>query len=189
LLGHLLIRNSPEGPFGGVIVETEAYLVDDPACHSYAGRTLRNRSMWGPPGRAYVYFIYGNHCCVNAVCQLEGVAEAVLIRAVEPTIGIERMQQNRPARRTHELTNGPGKLCQAMRIDRSLDGVNLCDPEGPLFIANNTEHKLLRATLGPLVTTERIGITKAADLPLRFLLSGSSCISRNPGKLRMLAGR
>jgi DNA-3-methyladenine glycosylase len=178
LLGHWLIRKTPHGICGGPIVETEAYLVDDPACHSYAGQTARNRVMWGPPGLAYVYFIYGNHYCVNAVCRPEGVAEAVLIRAIEPALGLAILRANRPVQHMHELTNGPGKLCAALAIDRTLDGVNLCDAQSPLVIAENPDRAVCLQTTGPVLTTQRIGITKAAELPLRFCLAGSPFVSR-----------
>src|SRR5438876_1010972 len=127
LLGHLLIRNTPDGPCGGPIVETEAYVVNDPACHGYIGQTPRNASMYGPAGRAYVYLIYGFHFCVNTVCCPKGTAEAVLVRAIEPAFGEELMRAHRPVAQRHQLTNGPGKLCAALRIDRKLDGVNICD--------------------------------------------------------------
>src|SRR5258708_996349 len=118
LLGHWLIRNTPKGPCGGPIVETEAYLRDDPACHGAPGLTQRNRVMFGPQGHGYVYFIYGAHYCVNAVCMPAGVAEAVLIRAIEPALMKEAMIEQRPVRNSHQLTNGPAKLCQALDIDR-----------------------------------------------------------------------
>jgi DNA-3-methyladenine glycosylase len=178
LLGHFLIRNTPEGPCGGAIVETEAYLLNDPACHGAPGPTARNRVMFGPPGYAYVYLIYGFHFCVNAVCQPTGVAEALLIRAVEATVGEEFMRRQRPVTKTLDLTNGPGKLCQAMDINRSLDGADLCDPSSPLFIARNPRVKTFRNEQGPVVTTTRIGITKAAAMPLRFYLDGSPFVSR-----------
>ncbi len=178
LLGQWLLRKTEEGYCGGVIVETEAYLAADPASHSYGGRTERNREMWGPPGRAYVYFIYGNHFCVNAVCCPEGAAEAVLIRAIEPSFGIEILMRNRPGHSLENLTNGPGKLCAALGITRAQDGADLCDVLSPLMIAKNPEADRLVQTRGPIVAASRIGITKAADLPLRFYLDKSSSVSR-----------
>jgi len=181
LLGHWLIRNTPNGPCGGPIVETEAYLVGDPACHGAPGPTARNRVMFGPPGHAYVYFIYGNYFCMNVVCQPPGVAEAVLIRAIEPTIGEETMRHLRPVEAVRDLTNGPGRLCLAMDIDRRLDGVDLCDAQSPLFIARNPALPTFRKEFGPVVTTTRIGLTKAAHLPLRFYAAGSPFVSRRKG--------
>src|SRR5438552_18551202 len=134
LLGHWLIRNTPNGPCGGAIVETEAYLCDDPACHGAPGPTARNRVMFGDPGHGYVYLIYGYHFCVNAVCRPSGVAEAVLIRAVEPAFGEASLLRQRLVSNRHDLTNGPAKLCQAMNIDRRLDGIDLCDAHSTLFI-------------------------------------------------------
>ena len=160
------------------VVETEAYLVGDPACHGFPGETRRNRSMYGPPGHAYVYFIYGNYWCVNAVCRPKGCAEAVLIRAVEPVSGIELMRRRRPAKADTELTNGPAKLCSALSIDRALDGADLCDPSSGLWIAVHPAHKKFLLSHGPMITTTRIGITKAADMPLRFYLKGSAWISK-----------
>jgi DNA-3-methyladenine glycosylase len=124
--------------------------------------------MFGPPGCAYVYLIYGYHNCVNAVCQPAGAAEAVLIRAIEARLGVSTMLRNRKVSLETNLTNGPAKLCEAMAIDRKLDGVDLCDPHSELFIAENPEHRLFRRRLGPVVTTARVGITRAAELPLRF---------------------
>jgi DNA-3-methyladenine glycosylase len=170
----------PGGPCGGPIVETEAYLVGDPACHAYIGQTPRNRVMWGPPGFAYVYLIYGNHCCVNAVCQPPGTAEAVLIRAIEPALGVERMRQHRPVQQLHQLTSGPGKLAAALDIDRALDGADLCDAASPLFIGRHPDLNGFLAAHGPPLITRRIGLTKAADLPLRFCLSRSPFLSRKP---------
>ncbi len=178
LLGHWLIRNGPDGPCGGEIVETEAYLVGDAAAHSYIGKTKRNAVMWGPPGHSYVYFIYGNHWCFNVVCQPPGIAEAVLVRAMEPAFGLDSMSARRSVAKPHDLTNGPGKLCAAMNIDRSLDGVDLCDVKSPLFIARNPALKSFLRQRGPVVTTTRIGITQAASLPLRFYLEGSQFVSR-----------
>lgn len=178
LLGHWLIRNTPAGPCGGVIVETEAYLIGDPACHAAPGLTKRNRVMFGEPGHAYVYLIYGLHYCVNAVCCPTGVAEAVLIRAVEATFGEDILRDNRKIHGRVHLTNGPAKLTEAMKIDRELDGVDLCDPAAALFIAQNPDVSRLRRRIGPVVTTVRIGITKAAALPLRFYLDGSEFVSK-----------
>ena len=110
LIGQWLVRITSQGASGGPIVETEAYLQGDPACHAANGRTRRNGVMFGPPGHSYVYFIYGAHYCVNAVCQPVGLAEAVLIRAIEPTLGIGLLQKNRPVLTQRELTNGPAKL-------------------------------------------------------------------------------
>jgi DNA-3-methyladenine glycosylase len=178
LLGHWLIRNSPAGPCGGPIVEVEAYHEDDPASHAFGGETTRNRAMYGPPGHAYVYLIYGFHFCVNAVCRPAGRAEAVLIRAIEAEMGMDLMRRNREAATTIALTNGPGKLCAALAIDRKLDGVDLCDTSSPFFIARNQNLARFRRQRGPVVVSARIGITKAAALPLRFYLGGSPFISR-----------
>jgi len=180
LLGHWLIRNTPSGPRGGPIVEVEAYLADDPASHGFGGETQRNRAMFGPPGRAYVYLIYGFHFCVNAVCRPAGCAEAVLIRAIEPESGVEAMRQNRRAAAPFALTNGPGKLCAALGIKRELDGVDLCDASSPLCIAKNPDLARFRRRRGPMAVSARIGIAKAAALPLRFYLAGSPFISRPP---------
>jgi DNA-3-methyladenine glycosylase len=181
LLGHWLIRHAPDGTAGGPIVETEAYLVGDPACHGAPGPTPRNRVLFGAPGHAYVYLIYGLHFCVNAVCRPADLAEAVLIRAIEPAFGEKWMRAQRPAGKAGDLTNGPAKLCQAMNITRILDGVDLSDPLSALFIAENPGVKEFRRERGPLVTTPRIGITKAAALPLRFYLSESKFVSRHGG--------
>ena len=181
LLGHFLIRNTPDGPCGGAIAETEAYLVGDAACQAAPGPTKRNRVMFGHPGHAYVYLIYGFHFCVNAVCRPAGIAEALLIRAVETTFGEKLMAAHRPVSKVRELTNGPGKLCQAMNITRALDGVDLCSAKSELFIAENPDLKKFRKEKGPIVTTTRIGITKAAELPLRFYLRGSEFVSRRGG--------
>jgi DNA-3-methyladenine glycosylase len=178
LLGHWLVRRTANGLCGGPIVETEAYLKDDPACHAARGMTARNRVMFGQPGHAYVYLIYGYHFCVNAVCRPAGTAEAVLIRAVEANLGTKLMQKNRPVSRTYHLTNGPAKLCEAMDIDRVLDGVDLCNSESPLFIANNRAVTAFRNDHGPVIIGKRVGITRAAELPLRFYLAGSRFVSK-----------
>ena len=126
LLGHFLVRQEAGGLTGGLIVETEAYLVGDEACHSFRGMTARNRSMFGPPGHAYVYLIYGMHFCFNTVCQPEHCGEAVLVRAIEATWGQTRMRQRRGGVEDKQLTSGPAKLCAALDIKRDFDGVDLC---------------------------------------------------------------
>ncbi len=178
LLGHWLVRNTPDGPCGGPIVETEAYLTGDAACHAFIGKTKRNDVMWGPPGYGYVYFIYGNHWCFNVVCQPPGTAEALLIRGLEPALGLDLMRARRVVTKPHQLTNGPGKLCAAMDIDRRMNGVDLCDAGSSLFIARNPSLKSFLRQRGPAVTSTRIGITQAATLPLRFYLDGSPFVSR-----------
>jgi DNA-3-methyladenine glycosylase len=178
LLGHYLLRRTPHGLAGGPIVETEAYIKNDPACHGYIGPTNRNRVMFGPPGRAYVYLIYGFYNCFNTVCCPEHHGEAVLIRAIEATIDPTWMRSNRPTEKDTALTSGPGKLCVALNIDRSLDGSDLCDPNSPVFIAENPELKSFRRRLGPRITTTRIGLNVAADWPLRYYLTKSPFVSR-----------
>lgn len=179
LLGHWLIRNTSEGQCGGLIVETEAYLADDPACHSFHGKTARNQVMWGPNGRAYVYFIYGCHHCVNTVCQPEGIAEAVLIRALHPKIGLPIMGKNRTVNKNLNLTNGPAKLCSALDIDLRLDGTDICSEKSPLYVGRNSDLKKTDRKRLQITTTKRIGISKAADLPLRFYLDDNPYVSRH----------
>ena len=178
LLGRWLIHNAPEGRVGGLIVETEAYLADDPASHAYRGETARNRSMFGPPGHAYLYFIYGNHWCFNAVCGARGVGEAVLVRAIEPVFGLGSMRLRRRVAADQQLTNGPGKLCAALGLDGGFDGVDLCDANSLVFIAENPDRRKLLAGQGTVMTSHRIGISKAALLPLRFHLLGNIHVSR-----------
>ena len=154
---------------GGKIVELEAYHHEDPAAHGYRGRTARNASMFGPPGRAYVYRSYGVHWCVNFVCEAEGVADAVLIRALEPTQGLEEMRRRRGLEDERLLCAGPGRLCQALAITREHDGLPLDRP--PFRLEPRTEPPEIAR--GP-----RIGITRAADLPWRYGLAGSRFLSR-----------
>jgi len=188
LLGHFLVRNTSQGSGGGAIVETEAYLADDPASHGYAGQTERNRSMYGSPGRAYVYFIYGIHFCVNAVCRPSGCAEAILIRAIEVTWGEAWMRQNRPVKDPRQLTSGPAKLCAALDIDRKLDGADLCNVHSPLFIASNPDRETFLAQRGPLITSARVGISRAAHRPLRFYLQASWWVSGKGTRAPIKAG-
>lgn len=170
LIGHYLVHHSSEGLTAGKIVETEAYLQDDPACHAARGMTPRNRVMFGPPGHAYVYFIYGMHYCFNVVTREEGVGEAVLIRALEPVAGIELMRLRRKREKLTELCSGPARLVEAMGITRAHNGYDLT--KGPLYIC--------RGHHGPLklVTTTRIGVAEGRDLPLRFYLEGSPYVSK-----------
>ena len=154
---------------GGKIVELEAYHHEDPAAHGYRGRTARNASMFGPPGHAYVYRSYGVHWCVNFVCEAEGVADAVLIRALEPIQGLEEMRRRRGLEDGRLLCAGPGRLCQALAITREHDGLPLDRP--PFRLEPRTEPPEIAR--GP-----RIGITRAADLPWRYGLAGSRFLSR-----------
>ncbi|HEY3839429.1 MAG TPA: DNA-3-methyladenine glycosylase [Bryobacteraceae bacterium] len=169
LLGKVLIH----GATGGVIVETEAYLgLKDAASHAYCGVTERNKVMFGPPGFAYVYFIYGMYECVNVVCEPEGSAGAVLIRAVEPLLGIELMKIRRPgAKRLRDVASGPGKLTIALGITRALNGADVT--RGPLMLRDRRGADPFEIEAGP-----RIGISKCADWPLRFTVAGSEFVSR-----------
>jgi len=160
------------GDCGGVIVETESYERDDPACHAYVGRTARNEVLFGPPGRAYVYFSYGVHSLLNAVCEPEGEGAAVLIRALEPVEGIELMRARRGVERVEELCSGPGKLTQALAIGLDLNGSSLLD--GPIRI----EPPQAGAGTADVAVGTRVGITKAAELEWRFCARGSRHVSR-----------
>ena len=178
LLGHWLIRKTEDGYCGGPIVETEAYVRNDPACHAFRGMTKRNRVMWGRAGHAYVYLIYGFYYCFNTVCRPEGEAEAVLVRAVESAWGADWMKVHRPVEKETALTSGPGKLCVAMQIDRDLDGADLCSSESAIFVAENPEVRKYRRKMGPMITTTRIGINVGAELPYRYYLEKSLFVSR-----------
>lgn len=169
LLGAILECDTKDGRASGIIVETEAYVGEhDAACHAAAGRTRRTEPLYGPPGNAYVYFIYGMHWCINAVTRAEGLPSAVLIRSLEPLAGLRLMRQRRPRARTdRDLTNGPGKLCAALGIDRRMNGVPLQRHPVVIRAGSPVDDR-------DVVTTPRIGISRAADWPLRF------CVRENP---------
>jgi DNA-3-methyladenine glycosylase len=173
LLGAVLECKTVDGLASGIIVETEAYIGEhDAACHAAVGRTRRTEPLYGPPGNAYVYFIYGMHWCINAVTRPEGLPSAVLIRALEPLDGISLMRSRRPkARSDRDLTNGPGKLCAALGIDKRMNGLPL--QRYPVVIRAGD-----RVSEGDVEITPRIGITHAADWPLRYLVRGNPFVSR-----------
>jgi DNA-3-methyladenine glycosylase len=177
LLGCYLVHLEGEETTLGRIVETEAYLVHDPAAHSFIGKTKRNSVLFGPVGHAYVYFIYGMHYCFNVVTGREGMGEAVLIRALEPLQGILVMRKRRRRQKLTLLCNGPARLTEALAITLSYNGISLFD--GPLQM-RSSESLPSSAPLGDadIVQTTRIGIVKARELPLRFYLKGNSYISR-----------
>ncbi len=183
LLGKVLVRKDRKNIRKAWIVEVEAYLgIDDPAAHSAAGRTLRNAVLFGPPGRAYVYFIYGNHYCLNVSCLPDGVAGGVLFRAAEPLDGIDEMAKARgikigKPRDLRLLTSGPGRLAEAFEISRARDNdKDLTSRDSDLFITDDGVPR-------PKVqVTPRIGIVKAADLPLRYIVAGNPFVS-GPKKL------
>jgi len=176
LLGMLLLVHDDDGTVHRArIVETEAYLgPHDPACHAVVGRTRRTEHLHGPPGRAYVYRIYGIHWCLNAVTRPDGVGSAVLLRAVEPIGNLQALWGRRAAaRRDRDLTNGPGKLCAAYGITGAMDGSSL--QRGPLRIVRGETLDAAQVSVSP-----RIGITRAADWPLRFFETGNSFVSATP---------
>jgi DNA-3-methyladenine glycosylase len=171
LLGRLLVRETARGPLVARIVETEAYIgEDDPASHAAPGPTARNAVMYGPPGFAYVYFIYGVHHCLNVVTEREGFPAAVLIRAAEPLEGLEGMRRNRGVERADQLASGPGKLAQAFGLTRAHSGVDLT--RGTLVLARGA------APRERIAASTRIGIRKAVELPWRFYLEGNPHVSR-----------
>lgn len=178
LLGKLLVRVEPDGEvLAGRIVETEAYLgTADAASHAFRGRTARNAVMFGPPGRAYVYFTYGMHYCVNAVCGPEGEATAVLLRAMEPMRGRERMVELRDVSASVKdkiLTGGPARLAEAMGITRKRD-----DGKPLVSAASDLQVREDGFRVARVKVTKRIGITKAEEMELRFCVEGSACLSR-----------
>ena len=161
----------------GRIVETEAYLSNDPASHGFIGKTKRNSVLFGPVGHAYVYFIYGMHYCFNVVTGQVGSGEAVLIRALEPLQGIPLMQQRRKVEKLSLLCSGPARLVQALAITPAFNGLSLLDGPLQLWSAESlSSFPIVQGT--DIVETTRIGIAKAKELPLRFYIKGNSHISR-----------
>lgn len=180
LLNKILVR----GRRAGRIVEVEAYRgSEDPASHAYRGRTARNATMFGPPGRLYVYFTYGMHWCANAVCGPDGAGQAVLIRALTPLGGLEEMRRGRAARRTarpavsdRHLTSGPARLCQAFGITGEDDGADLVRGDRGLRLVDDGTPPPRRPGV-----SGRIGLSRAAELPWRFFVPGDTHVSRAPG--------
>ncbi len=170
LIGKMLMRVLAEGLAGGRIVETEAYSIGDAAGHAYRGITPRNRALFLERGHAYVYLAYGTSFMLNVASETPGVGAGVLIRAIQPTAGITIMQRNRGTERVRDLARGPGRLCAALRIDRGLDGIDLCR-EGPLWLGFDGQAP------DEIGQSKRIGITRAADSPLRFYVRGNGFVS------------
>ena len=180
LLGKLLVHYGPWGVLAGRIVEVEAYLgphnhPPDPAAHSHRGATPRNRVLFGPAGHAYVYTIYGRYFCMNISCEAEGQAGCVLLRALEPLLGLDEMARNRglsAQAKPKDLTAGPSRLCQALALTRAgQNGLDLLDP------ASCLQARMDDFLIGEAVVTPRIGIQEAVDWPLRFALPGNPCVS------------
>ena len=178
LLGAVVRCTTSDGVASGRIVETEAYLGEhDLACHAAAGLTARTRWLYGAPGTAYVYFIYGVHWCFNAVTRAVGSPSAVLVRALEPLEGLELMRERRGVAHDRDLTNGPGKLCEALGITGALNGLPL--QKGPIEILRGEPVPDARVQVTP-----RIGITKSAEWPLRWLVRDNPYVSKTPKRLR-----
>jgi DNA-3-methyladenine glycosylase len=170
LIGKLVVRTLTEDVAAGRIVETEAYLIGDPASHAYRGETARNRVLFGERGHAYVYLAYGSAWMLNVSSETPGVGAGVLIRAIQPTDGVAIMEHNRGTARALDLARGPGRLCAALAIDRRLDGVDLCSP-GPLWLGSDDRPP------GEIGQSTRIGLTRAADRELRFYVRGNPFVS------------
>ena len=170
LIGKVVVRELPEGVASGRIVETEAYVVGDAAGHAYRGMTPRNRSLFLERGHAYVYFTYGSSFMLNVSSEEPGIGAGVLIRALEPLEGIPLMEQNRGVERLRDLARGPGRLAAALRIDRELDGLDLCR-QGPLWLGRDDHAP------GAIGQSVRIGISREADRLLRFYLRDSPFVS------------
>ena len=170
LVGKMLVRTLAEGVAGGRIVETEAYGIGDPPGHAYRGITPRNRALFLERGHAYVYLAYGTSFMLNVSSETSGVGAGVLIRAIEPTDGISIMQRNRGTERVRDLARGPGRLSAALGIDRRLDGIDLCQA-GPLWLGSDGQAS------DEIGQSKRIGITRAADSPLRLYVRGNRFVS------------
>ncbi|MEW5701141.1 MAG: DNA-3-methyladenine glycosylase [Candidatus Zixiibacteriota bacterium] len=172
LLGRRLLVGGNGRLCGGRIVEVEAYIGEaDPACHAHRGLTHRNRIMYGPPGRAYVYFTYGNHWMLNFVTEREGFPAAVLIRALEPELGLPAIRRRRRVSRDHDLTNGPGKLTAALRINGADNGASLQGPRLLVGGADDRDQAVARSG--------RIGVDAGADIPWRFYLADNPWVSHH----------
>jgi DNA-3-methyladenine glycosylase len=169
LLGALLTHRTPAGDISGIIVETEAYTQDDPASHTFRGKTLRNASMFEQGGTIYIYFTYGMHYCMNFVCGPPGRGEGVLIRALQPVSGLELMRLNRHQTDERLLTNGPAKLVEALGVPKSYNGLHLDTSNFSLQ---------LRAVEVPITVTTRVGIKQGAELPWRFYITGNQFVSK-----------
>jgi DNA-3-methyladenine glycosylase len=167
ILGWTLLHDG----VGGRIVEVEAYSPEDPASHAYRGRTPRNGSMFGPAGTLYVYRSYGIHWCANVACEGEGVGAAVLLRALEPTHGLDEMRRRRGGVPDRALCAGPGRLTEALDITIACDGLSVAEPPFTLVPPRESVE---------VATTPRVGITKAAELPWRYVVRGSRWLSRGP---------
>lgn len=169
LLGQVLVRRSSQGACAGIIVETEAYTQNDPACHANRGKTKRNSTMFGRPGLGYVYLIYGMHYCFNAVTAGAGIGEAVLVRALEPLAGISLMEKRRGIYDKKLLCSGPARLCQALGITTADDGIDLL--EDTIFILEGKAP-------AKIIRTKRIGISQGQDLLYRFYTADNIYVSR-----------
>jgi DNA-3-methyladenine glycosylase len=180
LIGKVLVRELPEGILSGRIVETEAYVVGDAAGHAYRGMTRRNRSLFLDRGYAYVYLAYGSSCMLNVSSEIPGIGAGVLIRAIEPLEGVPLMQLNRGIERCRDLARGPGRLAAALRVDRRLDGLDLCR-EGPLWLGRGDPEpgEIGPGEIGPgeIGQSTRIGISREANRLLRFYLRASPFVS------------
>lgn len=186
LLGCVISHQTPEGLVAGRIMEVEAYAGEvDPASHAFRGKTARNEVMFGEPGHAYVYFTYGMHFCVNLVCQPAGLAAAVLLRAAEIVGGAELAGARRGGGGPRDLARGPARLCQALGIDRRMNGADVCDPGSPL-LAFEAEPGAAR---GAIATGPRIGVRQGAETPWRYWIDNNDFVSNYRGYAPKRRGR